>query len=105
MGVSTAAALPRQGVGVVTLVDGNVTRAPVGQEPLALKRMDTVSMDDRITIGPGSLLKILVDADTVVIGGERSALTITKEAGSTVIVVHDGALPSAPFGRSRRVRA
>ena len=87
--------------GVVTVVEGNVTKRRVAlPDPVPLKFKDDVFLQDTVTTGDQSLARLLLGGKAVVTVRERSVLTITEVPGRSTIDLESGkfALAVAPVG-------
>ena len=73
-------ALPQEApkAGVVTTLQGTASVARSTQEPRPLKFKDDVFVQDRITTGDDSIVRILLGGKAVVTVRERSVLTISE---------------------------
>src|SRR5438876_8065059 len=80
-----------QKAGVVTVVEGNVTKRRVAlPEAVPLKFKDDVLMQDTVTTGDQSLARMLLGGKAVVTVRERSVLTITEIPGRSTIDLQSG---------------
>ncbi|MBI2215892.1 MAG: FecR domain-containing protein [Candidatus Rokubacteria bacterium] len=77
--------------GVVSALEGNVTtsRAAVPQ-PIALRFRDDVYVQDRITAGDRSLVRLLLGGKAVVTLRERSSVTITERPDRSTVTLESG---------------
>ena len=76
--------------GVVTVVEGNVTKRRVALPDSPLKFKDDVFMQDTVTTGDQSLARLLLGGKAVVTVRERSVLTITEVPGRSTIDLQSG---------------
>jgi FecR-like protein len=81
--------------GIVTTLEGSVTVTRVSIAPQPLKFKDDVFVNDKITAGPRSLARMLLDGKAVVTVREQSTLTITEMPGKVTIDLHDGKIALA----------
>jgi hypothetical protein len=100
LAVSAAVALlpgsvSAQRVGVVTTAQGHVTLARAAAAPAPLRFRDEVLLRDRISTGEHSLARILFGGKAVVTVTERSVLTVTDSAKTSVIEMGPGRLTLA----------
>ena len=76
--------------GVVTTLQGTASVARSTQEPRPLKFKDDVFVQDRITTGDDSIVRILLGGKAVVTVRERSVLTISETPTTATIEVGSG---------------
>jgi hypothetical protein len=76
--------------GVVTTLQGTASVARSTQEPRPLKFRDDVFVQDRITTGDDSIVRILLGGKAVVTVRERSVLTISETPTTATIEVGSG---------------
>ena len=76
--------------GVVTTLQGTALVARSTQEPRPLKFRDDVFVQDRITTGDDSIVRILLGGKAVVTVRERSVLTISETPTTATIEVGSG---------------
>src|SRR5262245_11493716 len=75
--------------GVVTTLQGTVTRASLSQ-PQLLKFRDDVFVQDRVVTGDDSIARILLGGKAIVTVRERSSLTISESPGVSTVNVGEG---------------
>jgi hypothetical protein len=77
--------------GVVSALEGNVTAARIAvPQPVPLRFRDDVYLQDRITAGDRSLVRLLLGGKAVITLRERSNVTITELPGRSVIAIDSG---------------
>ena len=81
--------------GVVTTLQGTASVARSTQEPRPLKFRDDVFVQDRITTGDDSIVRILLGGKAVVTVRERSVLTISETPTTATIEVGSGKIAVA----------
>ena len=81
--------------GVVTTLEGDVTVTRVALPPQPLKFKDDVFVDDTVTTGDRSIVRMLLGGRAVVTVRERSALTITEVPGKATLDLAAGKIAVA----------
>ena len=82
--------------GVVTTLQGTATVArATAPQPVGLKFKDDVFVEDKITTGDSSLVRILLGGKAVVTVRERSALTIHETPTTSTIEISSGKIALA----------
>ncbi|MBI2215894.1 MAG: FecR domain-containing protein [Candidatus Rokubacteria bacterium] len=77
--------------GVVSALEGNVTASRTAvPQPIPLRFRDDVYLQDRITAGDRSLVRLLLGGKAVVTLRERSNVTITELPGRSTITIDSG---------------
>jgi hypothetical protein len=85
------AAAQQSKAGVVTVLEGNVSARRVAlPNPVPLKFKDDVFLQDTVTTGDQSLVRMLLGGKAVVTVRERSILTITEIPGKSTIELESG---------------
>lgn len=91
LAMSAPALAQQAGVGVVTTLAGqaSVARAPLPQS-LPLRFKDSVFVDDRISTGEKSTVRVLLGGKALVTVRELSVLTISEETGRSTVNLTSG---------------
>jgi hypothetical protein len=102
VGLALAISFPLQALpqatkaGVVTTLQGTATIARVpAPQPVVLKFKDDVFVEDKITTGDSSLVRILLGGKAVVTVRERSALTIHETPTTSTLELTSGKIALA----------